>query len=66
MLIVKTYIGYLDSKWIYFDEENEVFQYNDLKNTSNWIMVAAPLTVFFFKRNCKCFKFSLWDVTVYD
>ena len=49
MLIVKTYIGYLDSKWIYFDEENEVFQYNDQKNTSNWIMVAAPLTVFFLK-----------------
>ena len=45
MLIVKTYIGYLDSKWIYFDEENEVFQYNDQKY-SNWIMVAAPLTVF--------------------
>ena len=49
MLIVKTYIGYLDSKWIYFDEENEVFQYNDQKNTSNWIMVAAPLTVFLLK-----------------
>lgn len=31
MLIVKTYIGYLVSKWIYFDEENEVFQYNDQK-----------------------------------
>lgn len=46
---MKTYIGYLDSKWIYFDEENEVFQYNDQKNTSNWIMVAAPLTVFLFK-----------------
>ena len=28
---MKTYIGYLDSKWIYFDEENEVFQYNDQK-----------------------------------
>ncbi|MFC2796972.1 MAG: hypothetical protein ACFN4N_04745, partial [Streptococcus sp.] len=49
MLIVKTYIGYLDSKWIYFDEENEVFQYNDQKTTSNWIMVAAPLTVFLLK-----------------
>ena len=49
MLIVKTYIGYLDSKWIYFDEENEVFQYNDQKNTSNWIMVAAPLAVFLLK-----------------
>ena len=49
MLIVKTYIGYLVSKWIYFDEENEVFQYNDQKNTSNWIMVAAPLTVFLLK-----------------
>ena len=49
MLIVKTYIGYLESKWIYFDEENEVFQYNDQKNTSNWIMVAAPLTVFLLK-----------------
>ena len=46
---MKTYIGYLDSKWIYFDEENEVFQYNDQKNTSNWIMVAAPLTVFLLK-----------------
>ena len=49
MLIVKTYIGYLESKWIYFDEENEVFQYNDQKNTSNWIMVAAPLAVFLLK-----------------
>ena len=46
---MKTYIGYLDSKWIYFDEENEVFQYQDQKNTSNWIMVAAPLTVFLLK-----------------
>ena len=46
---METYIGYLDSKWIYFDEENEVFQYNDQKNTSNWIMVAAPLTVFLLK-----------------
>ena len=46
---MKTYIGYLDSKWIYFDEENEVFQYNDQKNTSNWIMVAAPLAVFLLK-----------------
>ena len=46
---MKTYIGYLVSKWIYFDEENEVFQYNDQKNTSNWIMVAAPLTVFLLK-----------------
>ena len=46
---MKTYIGYLESKWIYFDEENEVFQYNDQKNTSNWIMVAAPLTVFLLK-----------------
>lgn len=46
---MKTYIGYLDSKWIYFDEENEVFQYNDQKNTSNWIIVAAPLTVFLLK-----------------
>lgn len=49
MLIVKTYIGYLESKWIYFDEENEVFQYNDQKNTSNWIMIAAPLAVFLLK-----------------
>ena len=24
---MKIYIGYLDSKWIHFDEENEVFQY---------------------------------------
>lgn len=31
MLILKTYIGYLDLKWIYFDEENEVFQYQDQK-----------------------------------
>ena len=46
---MKIYIGYLDSKWIYFDEENEVFQYNDQKNTSNWIMVAAPLAVFLLK-----------------
>ena len=46
---MKTYIGYLDSKWIHFDEENEVFQYQDQKNTSNWIMVAAPLTVFLLK-----------------
>ena len=46
---METYIGYLDSKWIYFDEENEVFQYQDQKNTSNWIMVAAPLTVFLLK-----------------
>ena len=46
---MKTYIGYLDSKWIYFDEENEVFQYQDQKNTSNWIMVAAPLAVFLLK-----------------
>ena len=46
---MEIYIGYLDSKWIYFDEENEVFQYNDQKNTSNWIMVAAPLTVFLLK-----------------
>ena len=46
---MKTYIGYLESKWIYFDEENEVFQYNDQKNTSNWIMVAAPLAVFLLK-----------------
>ena len=29
--IMKLYIGYLDSKWIYFDEENEVFQYQDKK-----------------------------------
>ena len=36
------------------------------KNTSNWIMVAAPLTVFLFKRNYKCIKFSFWDLTVYD
>ena len=49
MFIVKTYIGYLDSKWIYFDEENEVFQYQDQKNSSNWIMVAAPLAVFLLK-----------------
>ena len=49
MLIVKTYIGYLGSKWIYFDEENEVFRYNDQNNTSNWIMVAAPLAVFLLK-----------------
>ena len=49
MLIVKTYIGYLDSKWINYDEENEVFQYQDQKNTSNWIMVAAPLAVFLLK-----------------
>lgn len=49
MLILKTYIGYLDLKWIYFDEENEVFQYQDQKNTSNWIMVAAPLAVFLLK-----------------
>lgn len=46
---MEIYIGYLDSKWIYFDEENEVFQYQDQKNTSNWIMVAAPLTVFLLK-----------------
>lgn len=46
---METYIGYLDSKWIYFDEENEVFQYQEQKNTSNWIMVAAPLTVFLLK-----------------
>lgn len=46
---MKIYIGYLDSKWIYFDEENEVFQYQDQKNTSNWIMVAAPLAVFLLK-----------------
>ena len=46
---MKTYIGYLDSKWICFDEENEVFQYNDQKNTSNWIMVATPLAVFLLK-----------------
>ena len=39
----------MDSKWIYFDEENEVFQYQDQKNTSNWIMVAAPLAVFLLK-----------------
>lgn len=48
-IIMKIYIGYLDSKWIYFDEENEVFQYQDQKNTSNWIMVAAPLAVFLLK-----------------
>ena len=46
---MEIYIGYLDSKWIYFDEENEVFQYQEQKNTSNWIMVAAPLTVFLLK-----------------
>ena len=46
---MKIYIGYLDSKWIYFDEENEVFQYQDQKNSSNWIMVAAPLAVFLLK-----------------
>ena len=46
---MKIYIGYLDSKWIYYDEENEVFQYQEQKNTSNWIMVAAPLTVFLLK-----------------
>ena len=46
---MKKYIGYLDSKWIYFDEENEVFQYQDQKNGSNWIMVAAPLAVFLLK-----------------
>ena len=47
MLTVKTYIGYLDSKQIYFDEENEVFQYNDQKNTSNWIMIIlmAPNSI---------------------
>ena len=49
MLILKTYIGYLDLKWIYFDEENEVFQYQDQKNTSDWIMVVAPLVVFLLK-----------------
>ena len=48
-VIVKLYIGYLDSKWIYFDVENEVFQYQEPKNGSNWIMVAAPLTVFLLK-----------------
>lgn len=46
---MRTYIGYLNSKWIYFDEENEVFQYQDQKNTSNWIMVASPLAVFLLK-----------------
>lgn len=46
---MKIYIGYLDSKWIYFDEENAVFQYQDQKYTSNWIMVAAPLAVFLLK-----------------
>ena len=46
---MKIYIGYLDSKWIYFDEKNEVFQYQDQKNISNWIMVAAPLAVFLLK-----------------
>ena len=46
---MKIYIGYLDSKWIYFDEKNEVFQYQDQKNISNWIMVAAPLAVFLFE-----------------
>ena len=46
---MKIYIGYLDSKWIYFDEENEVFQYQDQKNIYNWIMVAAPLAVFLLK-----------------
>lgn len=46
-LIVKIYIGYLDSKWINYDEENEVFQYQDQKNTSNWIMIIlmAPNSI---------------------
>ena len=48
MLIVKTYIGYLDSKWIYFDEEErKYFNIMIKKNTSNWIMVAAHLQSFF-------------------
>ena len=46
---MKIYIGYLDSKWIYFDEKNEVFQYQNQKNSSNSIMVAAPLAVFLLK-----------------
>lgn len=47
MLIVKTYIGYLDSKWIYFDEKNEVFQYEEPKNGSNWkmIILMAPNSI---------------------
>ena len=63
---MKIYIGYLDSKWIYFDEENEVFQYQDQKNSSNWIMVVAPLAVFLLKVIANVFKFSLWDIIVYD
>ena len=37
--IMKLYIGYLDLKWIYFDEENEVFQYEEPKIASNWKMI---------------------------
>ena len=39
----------MDSKWIYFDEENEVFQYQDQKKLSNWIMVLLHLQSFFLK-----------------
>lgn len=62
MLILKTYIGYLDLKWIYFDEENEVFQYQDQKNTSNWIMVAAPLAVFLLKGIASVLNSVFWGL----
>lgn len=59
---MKTYIGYLDLKWIYFDEENEVFQYQDQKNTSNWIMVAAPLAVFLLKGIASALNSVFWGL----
>ena len=63
MLILKTYIGYLDLKWIYFDEENEVFQYQDQKNTSDWIMVVAPLAVFLLKGIASVLNSVFWGLT---
>lgn len=62
MLILKTYIGYLDLKWIYFDEENEVFQYQDQKNTSDWIMVVAPLAVFLLKGSASVLNSVFWGL----
>ena len=52
MLIVKTYIGYLDSKWIYFDEENEVFQISRSKKYFELDNGCCSTCSLSFKRNC--------------
>lgn len=44
---MKIYIGYLDSKWIYFDEENEVFQYQNQKIVLIGLWLLLHLQSFF-------------------